>query len=188
MDYKQVSNLELMDNIRKGDQAAFQELFHRFYQLLLGVAINLLGDINTAKDIVQDVFIHIWNKRASIKIHTAVEPFLKRSVINRAINYIKAKRETVPEIHIQHLHNPDDVIGQLAADDLQEAIEQALATLPDRCRMIYVLKRIEGFSQKEIAEQLNISTKTVENQITKALKVLKTAVQLYLDQNNPPSG
>ena len=181
MNLKEANNLELIDLIRKGDQSAFRELFDRFYQLLLAVAINLLGDLNQAKDVVQEVFINIWNKRESINIHSAVEPFLKRSVINRSLNRIKARKHTVPEDTLASTPYQDRGHQKLEAQDLENIIQSALNSLPERCRTIFILKRIEGMTLKEIAQQLDISTKTVENQITKALKVLKEAVQPYLE-------
>lgn len=187
MDYKKASPLELMDGIKQGQQAAFRELFDRFYRLLLGVAINILGDFNLAKDVVQEVFINIWNKRDTLEIKSAVEPFLKRSVINRSLNQIKARKETVDETILYNTPAQEATDANLELDDLKKVIEEALVQLPERCRLIFILKRIEGLSHKEIAEQLEISPKTVENQMTKALKALKGAIKPYLAAEIPPT-
>ena len=174
------TDLILVDRIRKGDKKAFRILFDRYYQRLLAVAINLLGDINAAKDAVQEVFLSLWRSREKLNIHTSLEAFLKRSTINRCLNLIKARKHFVPEAQLKELPNTDNPVQLLEAQDLEGIVQDALDNLPERCRLIFILRRMEGLSHKEIAKKLDISTKTVENQMTKALKELKNAVQPYL--------
>lgn len=179
----QVTDEKLFKQIKQGDERAFRRLFNRYYQVLLAIAINLIKDINGAKDTVQEVFFQIWKRRDVLEIPDKVEAYLKRSTINRALNLIQSKKRMVPLA-------PDfDASGknagaqeQLEAEEMNLVIQQALASLPERCRTVFVMKRIEGLSLKEIAERLDISPKTVENQITKALKVLKEAVKPYVEK------
>ncbi len=177
----QHGDFDLIGKISRGDRQAFQVLFHRYYKVLLAIAINILKDVALAKDVTQEVFLSIWKKRSSLNIHSSVEAFLKRSVINRSLNQIKARKHFVPEGPSEDLPDHQNAALQLESKDLEKIIETTLATLPERCRLIFILRRIEGLSHKEIAEKLHISPKTVENQMTKALKVLKNAIQPYLE-------
>lgn len=174
---QELSDQELLNRIQQDDQTAFRKLFDRHYKTLLGTAINVLKEVDTGKDIVQEVFFQIWKKRSNLDVHTNLSAYLKRAVINRCLNVIKQRKPTVNDDWL--LESPATLasaLDDLAHQDLKAAMEKALESLPERCRIVFVMKRLEGLSQKEIAQQLNISTKTVENQITKALKVLKEAL------------
>lgn len=174
------SDQELIDQIKDNDKAAFRILFDRHYKVMLGTAINLLKNVDAGKDMVQEVFFTIWKKRETLEINTNVAAYLKRAVINRALNQIRSQKPFVEEEQL--IDKPSaaaDALDDLALQELETALDKALDTLPERCRMVFVMKRLEGMSQKEIGAALNISTKTVENQITKAMKVLKEALQLY---------
>ena len=174
----------LISAIKDGDRKAFRELFDRYYKLLLGTAIIMLKDSNSAKDVTQEVFLQIWKKRETLRIESSVKAYLKRAVINRSLNIIKAKKPIVEETVLQDLSQNSSSAQQiLEAKDLEKAMQLALDQLPERCRLIFVMRRLEGISLKEIASQLDISPKTVENQITKALKVLKEAVSRYLEED-----
>lgn len=173
----------LFQKMQQGDEQAFRAIFDRFYQRLLAIAINLMHDLHTAKDVVQEVFLQIWRTRANITTPNNVEAYLKRAVINRSLNMLKAKKRYtgLPVEHDQPSSQPS-ATDQLVGQELQAVIQTALASLPERCRLVYVMKRMEGKSLKEIAATLDISPKTAENQITKALKVLKEAVKPYMDK------
>jgi len=167
---------QLIDQIKSGDKKAFRRLFDRYYKLLLAIAINILKDINVAKDAVQEVFLQIWQKRTTLKINSVVEAYLKRAVINRSLNQVKARKTFVEADSLKEMQNKSpNADAHLEAEDLDKVIKKTLDSLPERCRLIFVLRRMEGLSLKEIASKLDISPKTVENQLTKALKVLKAA-------------
>jgi len=174
---QEISDQELLSQIQQDDQTAFRKLFDRHYRTLLGTAINILKEVDTGKDVVQEVFFQVWKKRTTLDVHSNLAAYLKRAVINRCLNVIKQRKSTVNEEWL--LESPATLasaLDNLAHQDLKTAMEKALEILPERCRLIFVMKRLEGMSQKEIAKELGISTKTVENQITKALKVLKDAL------------
>lgn len=172
----------LLQKIKTGDKLAFRRLFDRFYQLLLTLAISLLKDVDTAKDVVQEVFFQIWKKRETLTVPNNTEAYLKRSVINRSYNHIKANRRMTNIADQPEMVSPTaDGQAVVEAAELEQVIQAALARLPDRCREVFVLKRMEGRSLKEIGELLNISPKTAENQMTKALKSLKEALKPYLE-------
>ncbi len=172
---------QLLNSIQKGDRKAFRLLFDRYYKILLGTAINVLKDVESAKDAVQEVFLQLWKNRETLKITSSIPAYLKRGVINRSLNQIKSRsRFTSEETILEHHSGQPDAQKNLEAEDLKKVINEALAQLPERCRLVYILKRQEGLSLKEIAEKLDISPKTAENQMTKALKVLKEAALPFL--------
>lgn len=182
---KMQTDEQLLQQIQQGDKAAFRILFDRHYKTLLAVAVNMLKDVNAAKDATQDVFLQVWKKRESLNVKSAPIAYLKRAVINRALNQIKSRKGFVTEEHIVDMHSREPAANQtLEAQDVEKAMKVALDSLPERCRLVFVLRRLEGLSLKEIAAKLDISPKTAENQMTKALKVLKTAMQPFVEENS----
>lgn len=174
---------QLIGRIRQNDQKAFRLLFDRHYKTLLGTAINVLKDVDSGKDMVQEVFFQIWKKRESLEIRTSVIAYLKRAVINRCFNQIKARKSTTSTEQLEQTQSAiPSATENLEANDLQQAIKKALDGLPERCRLVFTMRRMEGLSHKEIAEKLDISPKTIENQMTKALKVLREAVRIFNEQ------
>lgn len=170
----------LIERLKQDDKVAFRALFDRHYKVLLGTSVNLLREEAAGKDVVQEVFFQIWKKRKELTIHSSVAAYLKRSVINRSINYLKAQqRFTEEEAAGEQEASETSTLEGLALEELESALQAALDTLPERCRLVFVMKRLEGLSVKEIAATLEISPKTVENQLTKAIKVLKDALHYY---------
>ena len=175
-----ISDLQLIEAIKEDDEKAFRALFDRYYKYLLVTAYAYVKDENTIRDLTQDVFLEIWKKRNSLNISN-VKAYLRRSVINKALNYIKAQRLNFEESD-EAFDVPENqkVQEQLEANQLQEVINEAIESLPERCRVIFSLRRFEELSLKEIAAKLDISPKTVENQLTKAMKILRKAVEPYV--------
>ncbi len=181
-----MTDKELLEAIAVSSDSAFRELFNRFYKILLGTAVNLLKSEDPAKDAVQDVFLQFWKNREKIEVTSSLLNYLKRAVINKCLNQIKRGQRFEDEEILVNVEdgnlNPET---KLENADLQVIIQKALLKVPEKCRIVFVLKRQEGLSLKEISEKLNISTKTVENQITTALKILKEALRpYYKDFNN----
>jgi len=175
-----ITDLELTEAIKADDEKAFRTLFDRYYKYLIVTAYAYVKEENTSRDLAQDVFLEIWKKRNSLNINN-VKAYLRRSVINKSLNFIKAQR--------MDFENSDDTFDvpenqkvqeQLEANELQAVINKAIEQLPDRCRVIFAMRRFEEMPLKEIAGKLNISPKTVENQLTKAMKILRAAVKPYM--------
>ncbi len=123
----------------------------------------------------QEVFLDLWKRREEIEIKQSIKYFLRRAVINNCLAYIrKNKRVSLNDEFQDHLMISDQEEVFEEDQDLHKMIPLMLQKLPERCREIFQLSRFEGLSHKEIAAHLNISTKTIENQITKAMKVLKS--------------
>jgi len=167
----------LLTGIKASDESAFQALFDKYYKLMCYAAYRVLPDEHKSKDFAQEVFLTIWRKRETLTIHTSLPAFLRRAVINKTIDYIRAQRlnfDEVPNIGAVAERNED-----MEFKELKDLIHHTASQLPERCRMVFFMSRFEELSHKEIAAKLEISEKTVENQITKALKVLRVAVAQY---------
>ena len=174
------SDLDLIAAIKADDEKAFRALFDRYYKYLLVTAYAYVKDENTIRDLAQDVFFEIWRKRNSLNISN-VKAYLRRSVINKALNFIKAQRMDFEDSNESFdLPEKSNVHENLEAEELQNVINLAIENLPERCRVIFAMRRFEEMSLKEIAAKLEISPKTVENQLTKAMKILRAAVGNYM--------
>ncbi|MFT4664018.1 MAG: RNA polymerase sigma-70 factor (ECF subfamily) [Polaribacter sp.] len=174
---------ELWTKVKADDQAAFRQLFDRYYKYLLVTVVNVTGDRTLAKDAAQEVFFELWKKRSSLTISSAFKAYIRRAVLNRSFNVMKTQSRFTDEESIPERQDlADSPLSMLENNDLQRILNQSIEKLPERCRMVFTLCRIEGMSHKEIAEQMGTSTKTVEHQMTKALKILKDTLTPYLSQ------
>lgn len=156
----------------KGD-LFLRHLFDRYYGELCKLSFKYVGRADVAEDLVQDVFINLWNKRNTLQYTGNIKPCLITSVINTSINYTKSKfaRRLLVEDTTAHYKSDNyNQHDQLVSDELNDLVRMAIEQLPDRCRIIFTLNRYSGLSYKEIAHQLSISVKTVEAQMTIALK------------------
>ena len=178
-DYKEEEFLQLLS---ANDEKAIEWLFNKHYADLCKRSYKILSDEHIVEDLVQEVFYEIWKKRAKIKINTSIQAYLRRAARNKTLNYIRDQkidfRSAPPKEDLKSTNIP--VIQTLMADDLQIEIDQAIDSLPEKCRLVFVLSRFEELTYQEIADQLGISIKTVENQISKALKSLRSALSPYL--------
>lgn len=162
----------LWKKIKKGDERAFHALFNKYYKSITYRAYKVLADEHIAKDNAQEVFLDLWNKREQKEITTSIGAYLNKAIVFKTIDYIRAQRldfnkdSTLEQKSI----NPFQAIE---GKELAEVIREAAMTLPERCRIIFLMSRFEELSHKEIAQKLEISPKTVENQITYALKRMR---------------
>ncbi|MEL6864763.1 MAG: sigma-70 family RNA polymerase sigma factor, partial [Bacteroidota bacterium] len=124
-----------------------------------------------------------WKKRHRINIQTSLKAYLKRAAVNKSLNYIRDQKIKFEEVGKAPVLSTKSHNAQLEAKELQEQINLAVNALPERCRIIFSLSRFEEMSYQEIANTLQISTKTVENQISKALKILRQAIGPYLSKD-----
>ena len=178
----ELTDKELLVQLQDSNERAYRQLFDRYYEKMVVTALQITKDSNVAKDAAQEVFLALWKNRERINIKQSLSSYLKRGVINRSLNIIKSRKRhmgnTVPEAVV--LPTSAKANEMLELEDLQKEVHKAIDQLPDRCRQVFVLCRFEEMSHKEIATQLNISTKTVENQMTKALKFLRNAVMPFV--------
>jgi len=156
---------------------AIDILFRMYYAYVVKNVLRIIPDAGIAEDLGQEVFFELWKKRERIKINTAVKAYLRRSATNKALNYLRDNKIIfADEERVPTQGNQISVQQQLETDELEELIHRTIDQLPDRCRTAFNLSRFENKSYQEIADLMGISIKTVENQIGKALKVLRRVV------------
>ncbi|MBX5438588.1 MAG: RNA polymerase sigma-70 factor [Thermoflavifilum sp.] len=173
--YASLTPEALLELMQHDDEQAFEELYKRYWFRLLVSAHKRLGQREAAEEAVQALFESLWKNRRQVHIVTSLENYLFASL-----------RYIVLKMMYRQLHSdlPVEEIAQEAAQespeqellsrDLQRLIQQIVHALPERCRQVYLLSREELKTHKEIAQLMGISEKTVENQITKALRIIKT--------------
>lgn len=168
--------------LSQNPEKAMEYLYSDYYGQMCNIVYRVLNDSTAAEDIVQEVFMEIWKKRESISFTSSIYGYLKRSCINRSLNYIrKNKVHFEDEAILEHQSTENHTHNEIESGDLKTIINQSIESLPTRCRQVFVLSRYEYLTYKEIAAQLDISVKTVENQIAKALKILKNNVEPYMN-------
>ncbi|UII24265.1 RNA polymerase sigma-70 factor [Fulvivirga ligni] len=169
--------------IKAGDEKAFEHLFRANYAGMCGYAMKYLEEKEQAEEVVQDVFMHFWDKRTALEVSGSLEAYLFRSVRNACLNKLKHARVRLQYAAAQE-HEEKYKEGQMVDGvvelELQEKIEECIGQLPPERQKIFLLSREEGLKYREIADQLKISVKTVEAQMGKALKFLKENLQEYL--------
>jgi RNA polymerase sigma-70 factor, ECF subfamily len=156
--------------------AAFKFIYEKYYNLLCNISYKMLFDKNGAEDVVQEVLLDFYNKKEQIQISSSVIAYLRRSVYNRTINAIKLKSRLSADADDVLLSINDKDESQLDVMVTQEilgSVNKVIESLPEKCRLAFTLSRYEEKSYSEIAELMNTSVKTVENQIAKALKVIR---------------
>lgn len=166
--------------LQRGDESALRCIFDWYYRALLTDAYRLTANKEIARDIVQEVFVEIWKKRERIAVQLSVKAYLRKSVLNRSLNYLRTRHRLVLDLPDDLPEQPDESPQRLAdlleTEEIEAKVRHAIETLPEKCRIIFVLSRFEKMSHKAIASELDISVKTVENQITKAIKTLREAL------------
>jgi RNA polymerase sigma-70 factor (ECF subfamily) len=172
----------IIRGLRERNKVVFDFVFHYYYSGLCLFAEKITGDFKTAEDIVQDLFVHLWIKNESIQINLSLKNYLFTAVKNRALDHIKkvsGKSGKINHTLQNHLTGENLSLQWFAESELEQAVEQCLKLLPARCREIFVMSRMDGLKNQEIAERLNISNRTVEVQISNALKILRTNLRNY---------
>jgi len=177
-----IQEKELVARFKCGDQTAFELLFHFYYPGLVIYASQFTADKAEAEEIVQDFFVRFWQKHQQISLSDSLKNYFFSSVKNSSLNYLKHKKIEASYIkEIYDLSNEHLVydINLYVISELQEKIKNSIDLLPDRCREIFMMSRISGRKNEEIAIELNISKRTVETQISNALKILRVELKDY---------
>jgi len=178
-----LSEKEVLEKIQSGNESAYEMIFRTFYQPLCRYAYSFLEDKEEAEEVVQSAFITVWEKRKSIDIQTSLKSYLYRMVRNGCLNVIK--HEKVKQQHVAHEMavtevSYESVTQKVYASELESKITEALKALPEQCRLVFQLSRFEELKYQEIADQLQISVKTVENHMGKALRIMREQLKEYL--------
>jgi len=197
---QQLDEQELLALIRNSDYAAFEELHRRHYKSLFALAAKKIGDEDEAYDVLQDMFIELWNKRAAFSIANPLKNYLKNRLWFKLSGYFRTKGFKEKhfknfEAFLQHEQNAAVYLDELEVREMDiqyeavmEVINRTIEEMPEKMRAVFLMSRSKEYSIKEIAEKFEISPKTVKNQINTALNRIRqatadtslTAVQLLI--------
>ena len=185
LDYSEERELLLL--LRHGEISAFVDIYTKYYDALLNYADRLLNDVETARDVVQQVYYKIWENRATLNISLSVKAYLFRSVYHGSLNTLahrkniqKYEQEQLSDFYFSTIIQSPEAEETLWKSDIEEAIQEAITVLPEKCREVFVLSKIEGLKNREIAEKLGISEKTVERHMSIALSKLRDELDWLL--------
>ena len=181
--YELLPDAQLVDLLRLGDSLAFTEIYNRYQKLLYVYAFRKLKDKDEAKDIIQDVYVALWNTKETFDILTTLSGYLYKAVLNRALNAFRHKK--IDESHIESFikiieTNAATTDYLIREKDISELIDKEVSLLPGKMREIFELRRKHYMSNKDIAEHLDISEHTVSTQMKRALKILKDKFGLII--------
>jgi RNA polymerase sigma-70 factor (ECF subfamily) len=183
------SNEQELENIKKGNLNSFKQLFDNYYVMLCNIANGYLNNKQLAEEVVDDVFFKIWENRETLIIHTSIRAYLIKAVYYRSLNcleQIMTERnilyDTPPELCREDFLyvNYDTPLSGLITHELEDAINDAIESLPDGCREIFRLSRYDNLKYEEIAQRQNISVNTVKTQMKVALQKLRQKLSPYL--------
>jgi len=182
--YSTYTDPELAALLQKGDQMAFTVIYHRYERLLFLHANKKLNDPDEAKDVVQGLFVHLWNKHETLVPSTSLSGYLYTSLRNRIINMMAHKG-----IESEYVHAIQSFTSQKAYaatdemvryNELLALIDREIARLPKKMRMVFEMSRMEQMSHKEIAERTGLSEATVKKQVQNALKIIKPKITMLI--------
>lgn len=177
-DYNDHTDLDLCHLIQQNDLPAFEELYNRYWQKLFAAAYDRIRLKEPCEEIIQEIFVSLWEKRQYLDIQVGVGPFLYKAVKYKVIDHYRRKLTQQKHLYAvsKNGYVDNSVEENVFLNDLKSHIEKVVLQLPPKCRSVYELSRIEQKSNKEIAIILNISEKTVEGHLTKALHTLRMSL------------
>ncbi len=168
---------QLVVRLKAGDEGAFQQLVGAYHELLFRTLVTKIGEAEMARDLVQDAFVKIWLKREILRPDQSFFAILAKFGINLAQDELRRRKvrekhyDRVSELWKKPGENPE---ASLVMSQTQALVSKVIAEdMPERCRQVFVLSRVEGLANAEVAELLDISKKTVENQLNRAVKILR---------------
>src|SRR4030042_5101155 len=169
----------VVQKLRSGDEKFYKSVFYEYYPLLTYFANRYVNDMEVAKEIVQDLFVKLYEKRFSLNIDLSFKSYLYKSVYNSCINYLN--QTALREQHHRQIKNltneqtvlTDDIMNMV---ELEKKIYSEIEKLPAQCKRVFKMNRFDGLSNSEIASRLKLSKRTIETQISKALRILRKNV------------
>ena len=179
-----MADTDIFVKIKEGNIQVFESVFKEYYQRLCDFARQYCNDMSTAEEVVQDVFYQIWNKKDKLNITTSFKAYIYKSVRNNCLQIIRKKN--LNQKYIDYKKHTGNFVSRSPVDDLNakelsKIINKALEALPERCRTIFEMSRVEGLKYQEIANELSISIKTVEANMGKALKHFRNNLKEYME-------
>jgi RNA polymerase sigma-70 factor (ECF subfamily) len=171
----------LLQRLKLGDETAYHEIFNNYFSILVAFALKYLGDLDLSKEVVQNAFVKLFEKRNSLEISSNIKSYLFKMVFNDCLNVLK-REKNILRLHNEYalgLDQYQDYIEISEQTELEYKIYTAINKLPPQCKRIIQQSRFEGKKNQVIADELNISIRTVETQISKALKLLKAGINIF---------
>jgi RNA polymerase sigma-70 factor (ECF subfamily) len=167
------------------EEQEFELIFRKYYVRLCGFANKFIANTTEAEDIVQEVFLNIWAKKDRLKLDDEIKPYLFKSVQNLCFNFIEHQKVvdsyySVIEVVYKNKKEEFDSYESVLFTEFQAKVDEAIGSLPEECRKIFKMSREDGLKYAEIADKLNLSVKTVETQMSRALSKLKIELKDYL--------
>ena len=173
-----LSDVEIFRAIGKGNSVVFKQVFITHYESLCRYAYSILKNAEEAEDVVQSMFVKIWEKRERLEVKHTIRSYLFKAVYHQCINLLEHRTVKLKyQVHLTHEMYAETQLPETFQHELEENIVAAIKSLPDQCRIIFVMSRYDELRYAEIASHLNISVNTVENQISKALKILRVKLK-----------
>ena len=176
-----------ISSLRKGEKKAYEEIYNEFFGVLYHLCLNYLHDEKVAEEIVQDTFMKLWEIRETLNDQINIRNFLYTITKNNCLNYLRNQKismrhqENMKYLEMQFNYEALEKLGNyIQFDELRSRIDEAISKLPSEAIETFRLSRFEELSYKEIADQQNISIKTVEARISKALRILRVELKDYL--------
>jgi RNA polymerase sigma-70 factor (ECF subfamily) len=178
------SERALQERIRRGDEAAFDTVFRDNYAHLVRMAESIIRERALAEEIAQDVMLELWRRRESIEVEQSFRAYLLRSTRNRALNHVRHQRIVMREATVAaaaaESARAQSAEDEMLGTELERAVREAIASLPERAREVFQLSRDRGLKYAEIAVLLGISVKTVEKRMGQALGELRDRLAQWM--------
>ena len=179
----EIQDEQMASLLSKRDEAAFEQVFKTHYKNLHAYAFTILKDEDDAEEMVQQVFSKLWERSEHLSFSGPVAAYLYRAVHNESLNFLKHQKVKVGhQLHVAYSmkNKSQHEQGKMMGKELENKFREALNELPEQCRTVFQLSRFEDMKYREIADKLEISVKTVENHMGKALKLLRTKLVDFL--------
>jgi RNA polymerase sigma-70 factor (ECF subfamily) len=172
-------DLFLWSKVRTGDKEAFELLFNKYYSVLCILSKRYTEDINIAREVIQSLFIYLWEHRTELIITSSLKCYLFQATKYNSIRYMEKDRKNIA--HLDEMPEKEDrcFFDHVEYAELQGKILKTIESLPDQCKRVFTMSRFDQLKYADIAERLDISIKTVESHISKALRVLENNLSQY---------
>lgn len=176
-----VTDQQLITLIAQDNMEAFTALYGRYWDKIFAVAMHRLGDVAEAEEIVQEIFLSLWARRKNLQLTHGLHTYLSVAVKYKVINHLARqhrRQQQINQLTSNAPADPNTTAEWLDEKELRAQLERTIGNLPEKCRMVFLLSRDENKTYAEIATELNISHKTVEAHMSKALSVLRQSLKV----------
>lgn len=180
-------NQEYISALKSGSEKIFRKIVEQWYSPLFNFANGYLSNKENTKEVIQDVFLQLWNHRKKLTDNTSLNAYLFTLTRNRCIDLIRRERlmlqfrmdkqEEYARLTESYHALSDPILDEIFAMELQSEIDKAVTSLPEQCRKVFIMSRTNGMKNKEISKMLNLSEKTIESHLTKALRTIRTTLE-----------